>query len=762
MRITHRDGIYIAIATVTEREALAKAGFVFHYGNECPAGPQTCLACRVKFMRGWWTRRTVVAVRLSAYADDFAKKALAPHMRAVEASRATDADIAIPHPPGESYLGYQKAGIAFIAQRDPSKILLGDAPGLGKTITSLGFVNLKQNIKSVIIICPASLRINWTREARKWLVQDGRKWRYHVVDEDEALPEDANFVVANYNRIVLNYKPCEGSCTGEKRKELPCPGCNGTGNGPQHPLICSTCAGKKHVYCTTCRGRGKVPGSNIKIVESIWKRQYDLLVVDEAHFIKNLQARRTRAVLGDRFRKKPGLVDLSRHVLFLTGTPIPNRPIEIWPLLSILSPEEFGDQRRFSKRYCGGYEEKVGKNKKQWKADGATHLEELQERLRSTVLIRRLKEEVLKDLPPKRRQIISLIPTEKARKIIAEELELWDQKFGAEIELLEEAVTSIDKSDKATYDQAVNRLQYIQRVAFMEMARVRHDVAVAKLPNIIEHLQSLWSEGVDKVICFAHHHDVIDTLAEKFGSKAVALSGKVTDKDKRQSLIDAFQKEERVKLFIGSTLAAGTGITLTASSHVVFAELDWSPANVTQAEDRSHRIGQKNSVLIQHLVLDGSLDARMAQILVEKQDIADRALDKSTDVAVKGLVAAPRPESAVEAVPMWKKLLLKEAMTTISGHFTQHDALIGKKLAELTEEFSDRQAHLAFKFTKKYKSLISIEIAKQLGIWEPPSPAELRRQQREELRKQLSTRKKPVVVEEPSLMDIIEKKVLRS
>ena len=130
---------------------------------------------------------------------------------------------------------------------------------------------------------------------------------------------------------------------------------------------------------------------------------------------------------------------------------------------------------------------------------------------------------------------------------------------------------------------------------------------------------------------FAHHHDVIEQIIAPFGDAAVKLTGEDTAVE-RQAAVDRFQTDPGCTLFVGSITAAGLGLTLTASSHVVFAELDWVPGNMRQAEDRCHRIGQRDSVLVQYIVMEGSLDAQIAQQLVEKEEIIEQALD---------IVAAP-------------------------------------------------------------------------------------------------------------------------
>ena len=170
------------------------------------------------------------------------------------------------------------------------------------------------------------------------------------------------------------------------------------------------------------------------------------------------------------------------------------------------------------------------------------------------------------------------------------------------------------------------------RAAFIEMSKLRHDTAVAKIPVMIDFLRNVLDDSDEKIVFFGHHHDVINAVAGAFGNAAVKVTGEIESGEERQKSIDRFSNDPTCRLFCGSIKAAGIGLTLSVSSHVVFGELDWSPSNVTQAEDRTHRIGQKNSVLIQHLVIDGSIDARMARKLVQKQSVIDAALNGLDDL----------------------------------------------------------------------------------------------------------------------------------
>ena len=740
MRITWRDDVFIASSPYEERPILRKAGFSFHPGlEECKAGPHTCLACQRNIKKAWWTRRSEVAVRLYEYADDRAKLALANHINAVKDSRALSADIEIPCPKGLAFMPYQKAGIKYMLERDA--VLLGDEMGLGKTPEALGVINYDKSIKSVLVVCPAALRINWHREAKKWLFKDERDWYFYIVNADLPIPDKANFIIGNYNRVGVGYKKCDGPCGGERRRGIICPTCNGTGDSPMSlsaSVLCPKCKGEKYVFCPKCNGRGKMPALNLKIVESLYKRKFDLLIADECHFIKNPDAQRTRALIGNPRKSRPGLVDNSRKKLFLTGTPLPNKPIELWPVLSVCSPAKFGNFRLFARLYCAAHEEWISKTKKVWNIEGASNLERLQEVMRSTCLVRRLKKDVLTELPAKTRQIIPLEPDEHAKKIIAQELSIWNKKFGEDMAYVNQVMAVAEETrDENAYGQAVEKLQYIQRVAFMEMARVRHDLAVAKIPTVIKHITRLFDEGLEKLICFAHHKDVILAIYEKFKDVSVTFFGE-TKMQERQNAVDKFQTNSAIKLFIGGITAAGVGLTLTAASTEIFAELDWTPSTVTQAEDRAHRIGQKDAVLIQHLVYDGSLDARMAQMLVAKQEIADRALDKPTGMEIKPEEIALKPEETILVVPLWKKIVLKDTLIQLAkmrGNtgedekhgFNKFDAIIGQSLATCRGDFSDRQAHLGLKLAKKYRGQIPLEAQRQLQIFEAPSPIEERR-----------------------------------
>ena len=362
-------------------------------------------------------------------------------------------------------------------------------------------------------------------------------------------------------------------------------------------------------------------------------REWDLAILDEAHLAKNKKAQRSQAIYG---RKGLKPVEAKRK-LALTGTPVPNRPKELWPVLNWLGlPLAAGKWKEFHETYCGPRLVFQGRERgEQWVYDGASNLDELQEKLRQQGMVRHLKRDVLAELPPKRRQVVLLDPSDVkgSAAVLKKEAERLEE---LRIKALVEAELAKAEGPGA-YEAAVRRLEDPGEIEFKEMSAVRHETALVKAPAVAAHVSDLLDQGTAKVIVWAHHHDVIDVLSEALdGYGTVVVTGD-TPQAQRQEAVDSFQSEGGPRVFIGNMEAAGTGITLTAASTAVFAELAWSPHVVSQAEDRCHRIGQPDAVLAQHILLDRSFDARVANTILSKQAIADRALDAKP-------AGAPGPE----------------------------------------------------------------------------------------------------------------------
>lgn len=363
-------------------------------------------------------------------------------------------------------------------------------------------------------------------------------------------------------------------------------------------------------------------------------------------------------------------------------------------------------------------------------------MEELQDKLRERLMVRRLKADVLKDLPPKRRQVIE-IPANGAEGIVAEEHRIYSQ-HREWIEDLERRLAEAEQlDDRDLIDDLCGELGRAKTTAFTEMSKVRHAVALAKVPFVVEHVENALEGGA--VICFAWHKDVVAAIAEPFGHRAATMTGD-TSVEERQAITDRFQAGE-YDLIVANMQVGGTGWTWTRSSHVVFAELDWVPGNLSQAEDRCHRIGQAESVLVQHLVLEDSLDAEMAGKLIRKQEVIGRALDCKPEIeAASGaeeieiearLTDEQVQEAAVEVIvpeeadgPAEKQIeAAREGLRKLDGvcdgaqaldgqGFNKWDSRFGKELA-FNSEWTPKQAEFAIKLCVKYQRQLGPELVAQ-------------------------------------------------
>jgi SWI/SNF-related matrix-associated actin-dependent regulator 1 of chromatin subfamily A len=423
-------------------------------------------------------------------------------------------------------------------------------------------------------VCPTTLVFNWIDEASKWLLD-----QYEVI-----VPKTGKDVVPDKNNIIV--------------------------------LVS---------YEKTC---GDTPLANSL------KRPWDILVCDEAHALKTYGNKRTHAVLGrlghpDLPKDFKGIMDYAKRTEFLSGTPFENYPKEIWTIAAACCPAKFGDWWDFAKRHCALHTE-VGKGGRKRLVDtGASNLGELQQRLRASFMIRRLKSDVLKELPPKRRQLIA-VGTEDAECSNNLVFARWKELYAAEYDANMAAIESAKTEEE--YRQAVRALEDL-KIPFEEISKFRHETAVAKLPACIKYIDELLSAGLDKLVIFAHHQDILDTLIAHYGSQAVSVHGR-TPIPRRGFYVKEFQ-EGNARIFIGGLKAAGPGINLFAASTVVFVEGDWNPSVMKQAEDRLCRIGQKKMVHVIVPVLDGSIDANMMKRIVKKLDVIDMGLNLPPDHGVR-------------------------------------------------------------------------------------------------------------------------------
>jgi len=305
-----------------------------------------------------------------------------------------------------------------------------------------------------------------------------------------------------------------------------------------------------------------------------------LVIVDEAHYVRNKSARSTHTL---QITEADGV----EAVYMLTGTPMTNRPRDLFNLLKIAHHPVTKSWYSFTKRYCGAYDNGYG-----LVTDGASNIEELAQVVAGKML-RRAKAEVL-DLPEKVRTWFPLdLPTKRVN--------------GLEDHAL----------DYLSRNGARSGPTWITFLSMLNKAR--HQLALAKATPTADFVTDLVEAG-QKVVVFTGYKGVVDTMRERFGDRAVVLTGD-TPLDARQVAVDRFQADPAIRVFIGNITAAGTGITLTAGDHVVFNDLDWVPANHWQAEDRIHRIGRTSTAYVTYMYTPDTLDVFVAQLLEQKAEL---------------------------------------------------------------------------------------------------------------------------------------------
>lgn len=327
------------------------------------------------------------------------------------------------------------------------------------------------------------------------------------------------------------------------------------------------------------------------IYEQIVSGLFSLGIFDEAHYLKGKDTKRTKAIL-----LRGGVASRCCYKWFLTGTPVLNRPVELYPILKAAAPEiihPYSNFNSFAQRYCGAYFDGYELNTR-----GHSNTEELNERLtRSGFMLRRLKEEVLHELPEKQFQIIPL------------------SKEG----IKEKRLLKFIRSDA--------RKQPPDTLDGGGLAKERHDLALAKTIQVLGHIQNLL-DTERKIIVFAYHRDLLELLKRQLSSfSPVLIYGGLSASQKERALND-FRTREECRIFLGQITAAGVGITLVEARVAVFAEISWVPGEIFQAVDRIHRIGQKEKVLIQFMVWENTLEEFMLRTVIDKKHVIESVVEQ--------------------------------------------------------------------------------------------------------------------------------------
>lgn len=320
-----------------------------------------------------------------------------------------------------------------------------------------------------------------------------------------------------------------------------------------------------------------------KVAADLRDQKFDMLVCDEATYLKNRQTIRAKSVLGSykERRKFPGLK--TKYCIFLTGTPVMSRPIEAFALLNFLDKERFNNFFHFTERYGG------------WKGDAPRNLQDLHDRTKDLV-IRRKKEQILTELPRKQRNDLYVELTKAEQK---EYKELLREVFGR---------------------------WKVEKPSIGHMPKLQGFLIDKKIPRLIEMVDE-FLDNDKPILIFSNYLKPLKLLLEQYGEKAALLTGEMDRKDRQVAIDRLTNGEAKVGLF--SLTAAGMGID--GLQHkidtVVFLNMDWTPANHEQAEDRTHRIGQTAQVQVYYMVCVDTIDEYMRDILKEKQQIADLVVD---------------------------------------------------------------------------------------------------------------------------------------
>jgi SWI/SNF-related matrix-associated actin-dependent regulator of chromatin subfamily A-like protein 1 len=448
----------------------------------------------------------------------------------------------------EGFRDYQIDGVTFLESVN-GQGMLNDDMGIGKTIQAIGYAKLHPEIRPILVICPASIKLNWAYEIKKWLNEDA----YILSGEkpEPILQKGFKWYIINYD--ILAYNIIQTDPKNNKARIVDIEG-----------------------------WINKLPELNIRGI-----------IVDEFQFISNTASLRTRAVTKAKKTLFP------KMFIGLSGTPMRNRPADLFPMLSLLNPLLFSNRWKYLWRYCGPKNNGFG-----WTFTGATNTEELHDKI-SPMMIRRVKSDVLKELPPKQKIIVPM----ELNGLDEDEYLKADREFIAWL-----------KENTKNGINVQTQVEKLKQLAYL-----------AKRNSIIQWISDYLSSG-NKLVVFTYHKKALADIYSQFKKIAVTLDGSTPAKD-RKEIVDRFQKDDKIKLFIGQIQAAGIGITLTAANACAFAEFGYSPFDHEQAEDRINRIGQNaDSITAYYLLNEDSIEKDIMDLLTMKYNNVSKVLDgKSND-----------------------------------------------------------------------------------------------------------------------------------
>ncbi|XP_074885030.1 DNA annealing helicase and endonuclease ZRANB3 isoform X5 [Buteo buteo] len=462
----------------------------------------------------------------------------------LEASYAEDVNAKLSFLPErlrKKLLPFQEKGIIFALQRS-GRCMIADEMGLGKTIQAIAVSYYYKNEWPLLIVVPSSLRYPWVDEMEKWI--------------PELSPDDIS--------IIQN----------------------------------KTDTGRISTSKVTILGYGLLTSDAQTLVDTLYRQNFKVVVIDESHYMKSRNATRSKILLP--------VVQKALRAILLTGTPALGRPEELFMQIEALFPRRFGTWSEYAKKYCNARVRFFGK-RTQWDCRGASNLEELHQLL-SEIMIRRLKNDVLTQLPPKVRQRIPFDLPQAAAKNLNTTFAEW-----------EKLMRNLNSDATESHFSEVMNL----------ITRMYKETAIAKAGAVKDYIKMMLQNDKLKFLVFAHHLSMIQACTEAVIENKVRyirIDGSVPSAE-RIHLVNQFQKDPDTRVAILSIQAAGQGLTFTAATHVVFAELYWDPGHIKQAEDRAHRIGQCSSVNIHFLIAKGTMDTLMWAMLNRKAKVTGSTLN---------------------------------------------------------------------------------------------------------------------------------------
>lgn len=486
---------------------------------------------------------------------------------------------------------YQATGVGFLDYNN-GRGLIADDMGLGKTVQVLAYCQLRHDLRPVIVVCTKSTKLNWQAEARKWL-SDGKVTQVLSGKPYKGVDLCGDIFIINYD-ILANDKEIT------------------TVNGKEYQT--------------------EIPYSGW--VDYLIDLHAEMIVFDEVQKIKNDDAERTKAA-------KKIARDIP-HVITLSGTPIENKPDEIFNAVSLVDQQMFPNRFGFRKRYCDMKHTGFG-----WDYSGHSNEAELFQRLQD-VMIRRLKKDVLPELPPKvsafvpleldnlneykeaERNFITYVETTSA-KLFETSQETVFQKLNKELRgikgvdpiFIEEVLNNALESNKEEFVQEqVWKAENFE--GLMRTNILRQLASKGKLRAALEWIED-FLENEEKLVVFAHHKFLVEAIMKKFDKIATKIVGGTSEKA-RQAAIEAFQTSKRTRLMVIS-LAAAEGVTLTAANNIAILELPHSPKKLDQIIDRIHRFGQTKNVFIWYLFGMDTIEKEFAEVNDEKRKVIDRVMD---------------------------------------------------------------------------------------------------------------------------------------